>query len=414
MNFERARKVADAVLYEGYVLYPYRASARKNQLRWQFGVLAPKVWCDAGGCEHSFSRTECLLEGGADARLQGKVRFLQLQRRTIEEPPGVVVASLEVGGELYTSWDEGLEREVDFVSSLRFQLPGGREVQALPGSTARLVRERWRLEGEIRVSLERSGGRLARVRVEVENVTEVTDPKVARDDALRWSFTGAHVLLAAENGEFISLLDPPEQAREAAASCKNIRVWPVLIDRGLVLSSPIILYDHPKVAQESPGDLYDATEIDEILTLRTQTLTEEEKREARATDPRAAAILDRVDHLPAEMLEKLHGAVRSVDLSAAPFWDPAADASVSRETDSVEIAGVPVTKGSVVRLHPGRRADAQDMFLEGQLGMVQGVYLDVEDRRYLAVTLRDDPAADLHLWRGRFFYFFPEEVEPVR
>jgi hypothetical protein len=414
MNFERARKVADAVLYEGYVLYPYRASARKNQMRWQFGVLAPKAWCDAGGCEHSFSRTECLLEGGADAKLHGKVRFLQLQRRTIEEAPGVAVPSLEVGGELFTSWDEGLEREIEFAGNVRFQLPGAREVQAFPGSAARLVRERWPLAGEIRVSIERSGSGLARVRVEVENLTDVTDPSISRDEALRSSFTGAHVLLAAENGEFISLLDPPEQAREAAASCKNVRVWPVLIERDLVLSSPIILYDHPQVAKESPGDLYDATEIDEILTLRTQTLTDEEKREARATDPRAAAILDRVDHLPAEMLEKLHGAIRSVEPSAQPFWDPGADASVSPETDSVEIAGVPVAKGSVVRLHPGRHADAQDMFLEGQLGVVQGVYLDVEDRRYLAVTLRDDPAADLHLWHGRFLYFFPEEVEPAQ
>jgi hypothetical protein len=287
-------------------------------------------------------------------------------------------------------------------------------MQAFPGSAARLVRERWPLAGEIRVSIERTGSGLTRVRVEVENLTEVADPSISRDEALRSSFTGAHVLLAAENGEFISLLDPPEQAREAAASCKNVRVWPVLIERDLVLSSPIILYDHPQVAKESPGDLYDATEIDEILTLRTQTLTDEEKREARATDPRAAAILDRVDHLPAEMLEKLHGAIRSVEPSAPPFWDPGADASVSPETDSVEIAGVPVAKGSVVRLHPGRHADAQDMFLEGQLGVVQGVYLDVEDRRYLAVTLRDDPAADLHLWHGRFLYFFPEEVEPAQ
>jgi len=413
MNFERARKVADAVLYEGYVLYPYRASAPKNQMRWQFGVLAPKAWCDAGGCEQSFSRTECLLDEGVDAKLYGKVRFLQLQRRTIEEAPGKVVPSLEVGGELFTTWDEGLEREIDFTESMRFQLPGSLEVQALPGSTARLVRERWPLTGEIRVSIERSRGAPARVRVEVENLTEVADPKVGRDEALRSSFTGAHVLLGAENGEFVSLLDPPEQAREAAASCKNVRVWPVLIERDLVLSSPIILYDHPQIAKESPGDLYDATEIDEILTLRTQTLTDEEKREARATDPRAAAILDRVDHLPAEMLEKLHGAVRSVEPSAPAFWDPGADASVSPETDSVEIAGVTVAKGSTVRLHPGRHADAQDMFLDGQLAVVQGVYLDVEDRRYLAVTLRDDPATDLHLWHGRFLYFFPEEVEPV-
>jgi hypothetical protein len=86
---------------------------------------------------------------------------------------------------------------------------------------------------------------------------------------------------------------------------------------------------------------------------------------------------------------------------------------VSPETDSVEIQGVAVAKGSVVRLHPGRHADAQDMFLEGRLAVVQAVYLDVEDKRYLAVTPQDDPAADLHEWYGRYLYFSPEEVEPA-
>jgi hydrogenase maturation protease len=276
------------------------------------------------------------------------------------------------------------------------------------------VRERWPITGEIHFSTERLDGGLVRLRVQVENVTAVENAAATRDEALRSSLTGAHLLLGVDGGEFVSLLDPPEESRAAAANCRNLRTWPVLIDRGLVLSSPIILPDHPEVAKESPGDLYDATEIDEILTLRTRALTDQEKREARSTDARAAAIVDRVDHLPAEMLEKLHGAVRSLEPAApATWWDPGADASVSPETDSVEIGGVSVAKGSVVRLHPGRHADAQDMFLEGRLAEVQGVYLDVEDRRYLAVTLEDDPAADLHQWHGRFFYFSPDEVEPA-
>ena len=77
-----------------------------------------------------------------------------------------------------------------------------------------------------------------------------------------------------------------------------------------MLSSPVILYDHPRIAAESTGDLFDSTEIDEILTLRTLALTDEEKREARATDPRAADLLDRLDGLPPEMLERMHGAIR--------------------------------------------------------------------------------------------------------
>jgi len=109
MSIEHARKIADAVLYEGYVLYPYRASSGKNQVRWQFGVLAPRQWSDAGGCEHCWSLTECLLEGGFE--LAGKVRFLQIQRRIVEQlvdaDAGTFceVESLEAEGELWTSWD---------------------------------------------------------------------------------------------------------------------------------------------------------------------------------------------------------------------------------------------------------------------------------------------------------------------
>jgi len=435
MSFERARKIADAVLYEGYILYPYRPSAPKNQVRWQFGVLAPRAWCESGGCENAWSQTECLVEAAGAGRLSGKMRFLQLQRRTVEEATGASgfrpVASLEAAGRLWTTWDEGLEREVEFAADLdgertvRFELAGGREVEAIsgPDGPGRVVRERWPLSGAIELAAERLDDRLVKVRIRLENVTRWEAPDAPRDEALRGSFAGAHLMLAVESGQFVSLLDPPEWAAPAAKACQNVRTWPVLVgpspQRDVLLSSPIILYDYPEVAKESPGDLYDATEIDEILTLRTLTLTDEEKREARATDARAAAILDRVEQMPPEMLDRLHGAVRSLRQASpesgdgAPWWDPGADASVSPETDSVEIQGVAVAKGSVVRLHPGRHADAQDMFLEGRLAVVQAVYLDVEDKRYLAVTPQDDPAADLHEWYGRYLYFSPEEVEPA-
>jgi hypothetical protein len=190
-----------------------------------------------------------------------------------------------------------------------------------------------------------------------------------------------------------------------------------------MLSSPIILYDHPTIAPESPGDLYDATEIDEILTLRTMALTEAEKREARATDERAAAIIDRVDSMPPELLERLHGAVRYLrgvegappeedKPELVPWWDPGADRTVSPETDGVVVAGVTVAKGSRVRLRPGQRADAQDMFLAGREATVEAVFLDVDGNRHLAVTLDEDPAADLQRWHGRYLYFSPDEVEP--
>jgi hypothetical protein len=443
MNLDLASKVADAVLFEGYVLYPYRASAAKNQLRWQFGVLVPRAWSEAGGGEPWASQTDCLIEAGENPVLHVRLRFLQVQARRVERVgrSGVFepVDALEVDGSTLVGWDEGVVREVDAVvplgtigtgNDVGFELPGGEEVEpvnAAGGALAgRVLRRRWPLSGVISVVAERVDGPfpLVRVRVRGENATPWGVPDAGRDEALRRSLVGAHTLLGLTGGRFVSLLDPPAWARAAAAACDNQHTWPVLVGerRNVMLSSPIILYDHPEVAPESPGDLFDATEIDEILTLRTMALTEGEKREARATDERAAAIVDRADTLPPDLLARLHGAVRSLrrvtgaqaDQERPPWWDPAADASVSPGSDSVRVGGVALARGSRVRLRPGmRRADAQDMFLDGRVATVEAVLSDVDGERHLAVTLDDDPAAELHRWHGRFLYFAPDEVEPL-
>ncbi len=454
MSVERARKIADAVLYEGYVLYPYRASSGKNQVRWQFGVLAPREWSAAGGCEHSWSQTECLIED--EFELAGTVRFLQIQSRIVEQlvdsdaDSFLKKESLEAEAELWTSWDEAIEREVEFVLSsesshderlIDFEFPASRTTEAIVTKSGhrvgRFVRESTTVKGTIRVSAEpiEESRALRKLHLRIENMTPWSDASASRDVVMRSSLIGVHALIEAKRGKFVSLIDPPEWAKAAAQKCSNVRTWPVMVgedgDRDVVLSSPIILYDYPQIAPESPGDLYDATEIDEILTLRTMTLTDDEKRQARATDPRAAAIIDRVDDMPPEMLDKLHGALRylrgattadtetpvennSAGVEPPPWWDPGADASVSPETDSVQVGEVSVAKGCRVRLRPGsRRSDAQDMFLAGKTARVEAVYFDVEEHEYLAVTLEGDPAADFMQTHGRFLYFYPDEVEPL-
>jgi len=232
-------------------------------------------------------------------------------------------------------------------------------------------------------------------------------------------------------GAFLSMTDPPEWASPEVGACRNIGCWPVLAgpegSRQVMLAAPIILPDHPRVAPESPGELYDGTEIDEILTLRTLALSDEEKAAARATDPRAAALIDRVDAMNAPTMEQLHGTIRAMSTHRppgepagpasggehVPWWDPGADATASPGTDHVLVAGHRVARGSRVILRPGaRRADAQDMFLAGRAALVEAVLLDVDDTAYLAVTLADDPAADLQSAHGRFLYFSPDEVEP--
>ena len=243
----------------------------------------------------------------------------------------------------------------------------------------------------------------------------------------RRSFAAVHSLLAVRDGMFLSLADPPPYAVAAAKACVNTHTWPVLIGEPgtgeVVLSSPVTLSDHPEVAPESPGDMFDATEIDEILALRVMTLTDDEKREARSTDPRAAAIVDRCDVLPEEVFERLHGAVRylrGVDDAAQPdddepkpWWDPAVDAAIDPFEDRVWVGTVAVGRGTRVRLRPARRADAHDLFLAGREAVVQAVVEDVDGNTYVAVSVVDAELADVDLGHGRYLYFAPDEVEPL-
>ena len=446
-RFEAARKVADAVLYEGYVLYPYRASARKNQLRWQFGVVAPRPFAESDGSEDWTMQTECLLEAGAAPELHVRVRLLRVQQRQVERLAAAgfePVESLEVEGALLTSWDEAVEHEVDVprlpVAGLLtgervvpLELGADRQVEQVfdsgGGVVGRLVRSLQPVSGSVRVAAEAVPGPspLVKVRVRVENHTAWAG--TGRDEMARRSFIAVHTLLGARDGAFISLADPPAYARPVVAACSNVHTWPVLIgevgQRDVVLSSPVILADYPEVAPESPGDMFDATEIDEILALRVMTLTEDEKREARSTDPRAAAIVDRCDLMPEEVFGRLHGAVRYLrdatepppepepQPEAAPWWDPAADAAVDPFEDRVWVGGVAVGRGTRVLLRPNRRADAHDLFLAGRQARVEAVVEDVDGNTHVAVRVLDDALDGYDLGHGRYLYFSPDEVEPT-
>jgi hypothetical protein len=406
VSFEDARRVADTVLYEGLILYPYRASSRKNRFRFQFGVLAPRAFTAAGGSEASSMTVEVPVEGGDGAVVTGRLRFLQLRRRSVERWDGTgfcETEGLDVSGRLHLAWDEAIEREVDFVAR-----PGDRTCPSFewPAETSeeivrdaegvvagRIVRRAGPLRGELAVASEWISDTVRKLHVHVENVTPHQDPSLDRDRALRASLVGAHLLLHVDGGAMVSLLDPPEHARTAAESCENVRAFPVLVgrpgDRSTVLGSPIILYDWPAIAPESQGDFFDATEMDEMLTLRTQTLSDDEKREARATDPRAAAIVARAEQIAPDAMNGLHGAVRSLRVGRGS-----------------------VARGSRVRIRLGkRRTDAQDMFVDGRVATVEDVREDFEGNGWVAVIVEDDPAAEMHRWFGRHLWFHTDELE---
>lgn len=450
--FTQVGAVADAVLYEGYLLYPYRRSSAKNRVRWQFGVLLPRTWVEAdgpvaegisGSADSWYQRTECLLRAAPDAVLRVRVRYLQLQRKQAEASSDgryrPVESLLGDDGTAHLSFDEAVPYEADMAWPLAELLRGPctAEVSAPPavdteevGAAGRVVRRREHVLAHTTVAAEKLADGLYRLCVRTENAGEAPDVRAPRTEALRQALLAAHTLLGGDGLEFVSQTDPPAALRDRARGCRSAFTFPVLggpagksadgATGPVLLSAPIILPDHPQVAPESPGDLHDAAEIDEILTLRTMLLTDEEKAEARATDPRAARILDRVDSMPPEIFSKLHGAIRSlVPVTPAPqarpaWWQEGGDAGLSPTTDTVLVDGVPVGTGSRVRLHPRLRgADAQDMFLVGRTAEVAAVFHDVDGSMHLAVTVDDDPAAELHGWYGRFHYFRPDELEPL-
>ncbi|MBO4260848.1 hypothetical protein GRC12_44615, partial [Streptomyces griseorubiginosus] len=348
--------VADAVLYEGYLLYPYRRSSGKNRVRWQFGVLFPRDWVErdgpvvpgvSGSADSWYQQTECLLRiRRPDALLRVRLRYLQMQRKQVEAADADgghrAVESLTADdGTVHLTFDEAVPCEADIVIPVddlldtEHTVPTGaaavEDIEALPGDAGRVMRRREELRASTTVSAERLGQNLCRLRVRTVNSGPAPDPRASRDEALRRALIATHTLMGGDGVEFASLIDPPEDLRGHVDACRNEFAFPVLggepagetrAGAGAVghvlLASPIILPDHPQVAPESPGDLHDAGEIDEILTLRTMLLTDEEKREARATDPRAAAILDRVDTMPREVFERLHGAIRSLSPVTPP------------------------------------------------------------------------------------------------
>jgi hypothetical protein len=352
MNLESVEKIAEAVLYEGYMLYPYRPSSVKNQQRWNFGVLCPQAYCELQkGSEAWMMQTQCLVKALPSAKLTVKVRFLKLVERSVgklrhpvrelqgietpEDPEIERIDRLEVNGQIFEPWQEAVEQELtsmpvhpaalSSLPPLQFTFPAGRRVEYLHDAANQpagvIVREWERLAGSVEFAAERYSERCSedvfKITVRVRNLTAFNpDEETARKQALMFSLLSAHTILGIENGEFISLLDPPAGLADQTAHCANIGAWPVLAGEqgkaGAMLSSPIILYDYPQIAAESAGNLFDGTEIDEILTLRILTLTDEEKREMRQSDERARAILERTEKMPEEQFMKLHGALRGL------------------------------------------------------------------------------------------------------
>ena len=341
MRMEEIKEIANAVLYEGYLLYPYRRSAIKNRQRWTIGIVYPREYSEANGTiEPWMMQTECLVSGSAETSLDIHVRFLHLMlnstvqsvttSNTSETTLDTMNSSSKWSLAIHLAsepWEEGTEREVsistlplssllDHSQHVEIAFPGERMVEESTNqSTATIIREQKPLAGGIRIDAKPVATGIYKISVRIENRTPGTDA-LTSNAVMVHSLVSTHTILQVHDGTFISLMDPPETLKSIAQDCNNLHTWPVLVGNegecDTMLSSPIILYDYPQIAPESPGSLFDGTEIDEILTLRIMTLTDEEKEEMRQGDERAREILDRTEALSPEQFMKLHGVIRSM------------------------------------------------------------------------------------------------------
>jgi hypothetical protein len=446
MKLDRVKEIAAAVLYEGYILYPYRASSIKNRQRWTFGGVFPAGYASFEGGDPSSVQTQCLLRGTPRSIVEVRVRFLHLLPREIGQlhdpvaelardavPTFTKVPAMDIDGIKFVSWEEAIEREVEAPplavgnlagtpARIDFAFPGKTHLDPLRMEGGRItavwVRTALSIEGTIGISAESVATDVWRLTVRVENLTPLpAAERENREQAQRRALASTHTIFAVRDGAFVSLLDPPDDLREAAAQCDNQGTWPVLAgEEGTtdnLLSSPIILYDYPQIAPESPGNLFDSTEIDEILILRILAMTDDEKREMAVGDERARALLERTEALTPAELCKLHGVMRNPRATAAAPPDPwaAREANLRPAAHATNAARLNI--GDRVRLQPKAGGDIMDIALKDKVAIVEGIETDFEDRVHVAVTIIDDPGRDLGLGRypGHRFFFSPDEVE---
>lgn len=472
MNLAQVQPIVESVLYEGYILYPYRPSSTKNQQRWSFGGVYPKTYFEhTGGADPCHMQAQTLLQGDENTNLEVLVRFLQPSQRQVGKlhaplttwsdhgiPEYEPVAELKLGKKQFHTWQEAIERDVavadcrlaELLKQARrfeFVFDSKNEYEPLIDESdgqikGLLLHRKVNVQGFVEVSAEQISDGTYRIAVRVENHTPMDPATIAnRDEASLYSFASTHAILDVKDGGFYSLIDPPEHLKDAAAACQNQGVFPIMVGEtgatDMILCSPITLYDYPEIAPQSHGDYYDGLEYDEILSLNILAMTDDEKREMAATDPRGAALLERTQALTGDDFLRLHGICSDVAADAPeaptpqtnPFFanrkgtiDPPDSNPLEPQNPPSEIKqaftrsdGVEFKIGDRVHLRPHSGGDVMDLALAGMDAAIEAIDSDFEDRIHIAVTLDDDPGREWGLQRmpGHRFFFSPEEIEPI-
>jgi len=260
---EELEELVSSLLYEGYALYPYTPAATKNATPTPFGIVYPPDY--ASECTGAFDRArlECVAEAGAGAQLTVTLRFLaasgerhQAQERRVEVGPVAVGERVSV------------------------EFEGGR----------------------LTLRSESCGEGQALVRSCVHNTAQV-GPGLDRAAALGSSLLSTHVVVQISEGRFVS---PLEAGRE------SVNIWPVLATAAddAVLGAAIILPDHPRIAPESHGNLFDNTEIEEALVLHVHALSDSEREQAASQDPVVREMLERTLAVTPQEIIGLHSGLK--------------------------------------------------------------------------------------------------------
>ncbi len=384
-----------SLLYEGYALYPYTPGV-KNATPTPFGIVYPPAYADAQPAAFSMLRLEAVLAAGPDARLDGTVLFLQASGERHE----ATERSLELGPVTLAELARGPVRQ-------RFSFP----------------KEGGELSGRIAMRAELLAPELARIRLCVHNETEMrAEPaEVTRGEALHHSLISTHPLVELEGGRFVSPLERQGAEGEAALASEPVNTFPVLLgDRdAAVLGAAIMLPDHPELAPESLGNLFDNTEIEEALLLHVHALSDDEREEIAGQDSAVREMIERAEATTGDEILGLHGRLTykepEPEVAASngnpPTPPPGLD-EVQGERE-VAAAGSVVRLGDKIVLRPGTQGDVYDKILHGRTATVERIYRGYDERIYLGVTVDDDPGQELLRETGRFLFFFADEVEPV-
>jgi hypothetical protein len=350
----RLDDLVDTLLWEGHQLYPYTPGATKNATPTPFGIVYPPAYASGSPHTHDRVRLQCVATAGAE--VSATVHFLH-------------------GGE-----------------ARRIELPA-------PGAAAGFGL------GTATLEAEEVGGFL-RVTVLVRNTAEVADG-LTRTEALAHSLLSTHVVVrCAPGGRFMSPIAPPEEAATAVMTCHSVNSFPVLASQAddAVLGAAIMLPDHPQLAPESTGSLFDATEIEEALLLHVLALSDGERAELETADPAVRAMIERAVAATPEDIMRLHG--------RTTVRDPAAPEEDVPGESEVVVTGRRFARGQHVVLRPDA-THGQDHLLAGRSATIERILIDYDDHVHLCVTVDDDPGQELMRDIGRFLYFKPAEVEVI-